>query len=337
MAADGWRSPRSLIDQLARAPQRFELLAAVALLEAEGRRVRFRAPLRPVFPTGDVAAVRSDGPGEAVLETAAISLFGPNGPLPEPIAEALGERERQGGEGAAPRAFMEIFGDRLARLLVDALRLERPAAARALPEESPQADVLLALAGRAPDRPGRSATDRSLSAAAGILNQRPQSLHACERLLAAHFGVPVAVTGLRGGWTALSGATRARLGSQSGGAGGTRLGAGAAIGGRVWLQEVGIEIGPVGAELFTALLPGGAAHARLRALVAAALPPELDATCRLVVAAAEAPAARLGPGARLGWTTWLGGRCGGPEGAGGAAGTDGVAEIRLDRDGGGIA
>ncbi len=334
MAGDGWRSPRGLIEQLSRGPQRFELLAAVALLEADGRRVRFRAPLRPVFPSGDVAAVRSEAPGEAVIETAAISLFGPNGPLPEPLAEALGECERQGGEGAAPRAFVEIFGDRLARLLVDALRLERPAAARALPEQNPQADVLLALAGRAYDRPGRSAIDRSLAGAAGLLDQRPQSLHACERLLAAHFGVPVAVTGLRGGWTALSEPTRARLGARpgaAGAAGGTRLGSGAAIGGRVWLQEVGIEIGPVSAELFSALLPGGTAHPRLRALVAAGLPPELDATCRLIVAAAEAPAARLGLRARLGWSTWLGGRPGAPDGTR----ADGVAEIRLDRDGGG--
>jgi type VI secretion system protein ImpH len=302
MAADGGRGAADLIAALWSAPRRFELMAAVRALEAAGYdRVRFRAPLSPVFPPGDVEAVEID-PETATVETAVMALFGPNGPLPAPLAEAVRRAARDGDAG--PRAFFDLFGDRLARLLVDAIRLERPSAARGDPGASPMGIALRALAGRADPAAGPAGLDRAVLAGAGLLSPRPVGLHALGRLVAAALGVPARARGLRGGWTPLDGRDRARL---SRGPGGARLGT-AALGGRVWLEETAIvlDVGPVGAAAFKALLPGGGRNPLLRAVAAEAAPPELDLRCRLTVSAAERPVARLGrDGARLGLSSWL--------------------------------
>jgi type VI secretion system protein ImpH len=316
MASHGGRRGPDLIEALWRAPRRFELLAAVRALEAAGaRRVRYRAPLEPVFPPGDVEGVAgyADGP---VIETAAVSLFGPNGPLPAPLAEAVRRRSR-GGEGAA-RAFFDLFGDRLTRAFVDMLRLERPTAAGRDPARAPQAVALRALAGRADPVAAPAGFDRDLLAAAGLLHERPVSLHGAGRLIEAAFGARARVRGFAGGWTALAQGDRARLSAR----GGSALGGGAALGRAVWLQEqrLTVEIGPTDAGRLRALLPGGADHARLAALAGHALPPETDLDCRVTVTAAQAPAARLGSGTRLGWTSWLAPR---------GAAQDGVATFRL--------
>lgn len=314
MAADGRRRGASLIAALRAAPRRFHLLAAVRALEAVGAtRVRFRAPLTPAFPPGDVEAV-VERPGEdPVIETAAITLFGPGGPLPDPLAEAVRDRAR--ASDAGPRAFFDLFGDRLARAFVDLLRLERPAAAATPPERTPQAQALRALAGRADIATDAPGFDRALLAAAGLLHERPLGLHAAGRVLALVLGVPARVQGLAGGWTALAEGDRTRLSAR----GGARLGA-AALGSRVWLQEgrVILHLGPMSAQAFGDLLPGGPRHALLRTLAAHVAPPEADIDCRLTVTAAERPGAALGS-ARLGWSGWLAG----------CPAADGAATIRL--------
>ncbi len=295
MAADDGRRRPAV--SLREAPRRFALLAAVRALEAEGAgRVRFRAPLSPVFPPGDVEDVRDD-PAGPVIETAVMALFGPEGPMPSPIGEAVRGRARAGDPG--PRAFFDLFGDRLARLLVDLMRLERPAAAATEPAFTPQAAALRALAARADPATEAPGFDRDLLCGAALLHRRPAGLHAAGRLIAAAVGAPTRVRGLVGGWTPLATEDRTRLGA-------ARLGA-TALGGRVWLQEgrVAVEIGPLPARRFAELLPGGPGHARLAALARHALPPEPDIDVSLTVAAPETPAATLGRATRLGWSSWL--------------------------------
>ncbi len=300
------------------APGRFDLLAAVRTLEASGAaRVRFRAPLAPVFAAGDVERV-ADGPSGPVIETAAVSLFGPNGPLPASLAEAVARRGRRGEAGAA--AFFDLFGDRLTRAFVDLLRLEWPSGAAAALDQTPQATVLRALAGRAAPAKGPADLDRALLATAGLQHQRPRSLHAAAAMLAAALGTPVGVRGLVGGWTPLAATDRARLSTSPGG---TRLGGGAALGSAVWLQEAGvaIDLGPMPADRFRALLPGGADHALLGGLAAHLLPPEADIDCRLSLAARSVPVATLGRTTRLGWSSWLAASAG--------AGAERTARFRL--------
>ena len=314
MAAALGRDGARLSAALRAAPGRFDLLAAVRALEAAGAgRVRFRAPLAPVFAAGDVEAV-ADGPEGPVIETAAVALFGPNGPLPAGLAEAVARRARRGETGAA--AFFDLFGDRLTRAFVDLLRVEWPSGAAALPDRTPQATVLRALAGRIAPADGPAGFDRALLATAGLQHQRPRSLHAAAAMFAAALGTHARVRGLVGGWTPLAATDRARLSTSPGG---TRLGGGAALGRAVWLQEAGvaIELGPMPACRFQALLPGGADHALLAALATHLLPPEADIDCRLSLAAASAPLATLGKATRLGWSSWLASRAG--EGADQAA------------------
>lgn len=286
-------------------PRRFDLLAAVRALEAASpARVHFRAPLAPVFAAGDVEAI-NDGPEGPVIESSAVSLFGPNGPLPASLADAVARQGRRGEHG--PRAFFDLFGDRLTRAFVDLLRLEWPSGAVVAPERTPQATVLRALVGRAAPVDGVAGLDQALLATAGLQHQRPRSLHAAAAMLAAALRTPARVRGLVGGWTPLAVSDRARL---STGPGGTRLGLGAALGSAVWLQEAGvvIDIGPLPADRFHALLPGGADHALLGSLATHLLPPEADIDCRLGLAATSQPAATLDRTTRLGWSSWLAAR-----------------------------
>jgi type VI secretion system protein ImpH len=302
MAADGGRGGPRLSASPGSTPRRFDLLAAVRTLEAAGTtRVHFRAPLAPVFAPCDVEAI-ADGPGGPVIESAAVSLFGPNGPLPASLAEAVDRSCRRGEHG--PRAFLDLFGDRLTRAFVDLLRLEWPSGAAVPPARSAQAIALRALAGRAEPAAGPAGFNEALLAHAGLLHQRPRSLHAAAAILAAVFDTKAAVRGLVGGWTTLEPNDQARL---SAAPGGTRLGHGAALGRKVWLKESGvtIELGPMAAQRFHALSPGGADHGRLGALATHLLPPEAAIDCRLTLTAAAVPAATLGRVTRLGWSSWL--------------------------------
>lgn len=336
MAAEGRGPDSSLIGRLAARPQGFELLAAVLVLEAGGvGRIRYRAPLMPVFPAADVEALMPDprpagtgtraassgsvgAGGDALVETSVMSLFGPNGPLPAPLAESLRERVRSGDAGG--RAFLDIFGGRLTELLVAALRREHPSTARQAPALSEYGRVLLALAGDARYANAPTFMDRVLMGNSGLLHQRPQSAHALSQMLRGHLGVPASTEGLVGGWTPLARSARARLSAS--GRRAAVLGGGGALGSRVWLQDgaVRLDIGPMPGVQYRSLLPGTEGHEGLRGLAIAALPPQVDIRARFRVRASEVPCAALDEATLLGWTSWLGRP---PDGK------DGVASISL--------
>lgn len=319
MAGAKRRSQSGLIDRLRAAPQAFQLLQAARLLEDEGEEpVRFSGAVGEAFEPSDLKTLRRAPDGAHVIETGALTFFGPHGPLPQPVADAVAAQVRAGDEST--RAFFDIFVNRLVRLMLDALRLERPADWPA-PDRSPEAQALRALCGRLSPR-GADAVDRTLMAIAGLAHQQPQSLHAAERALSAHFAAPVRARAFVGGWTPLPSAGRTTLSASRGG----RLGRGATLGGAAWIADAGfrLDIGPIGAPMLHDLLPGGRGAGALGALVDATLPREADVTCRLIVRADETPRAMLGAaaGARLGWTSWIATR---PMAA------DGAVDIRLER------
>lgn len=319
MAGAKRRSHTGVIERLRAEPQAFQLLQAARLLEAAGEGpVRFSGAVDEAFASSDLKSLRRERDGGQVIETGALTFFGPHGPLPQPLADAVAAQVRAGDEGA--RAFFDIFVNRLVRLMLDALRLERPADWPG-PDMSPDGQALRALCGRL--SPGRaSAVDRTLAAAAGLVHQQPRSLHAAERAISAHFAAPVRARAFVGGWTPLRAADRTRLSAVRGG----RLGRGATLGGAAWIEDAGfrLDVGPVGAPLLHDLLPGGRGAGALGALVDATLPREADVTCRLIVRADAAPRAVLGAkgGARLGWTSWVATR---------PLAADGAVDVRLSR------
>jgi type VI secretion system protein ImpH len=333
MAGTDGRDGTALNARLASEPYRFDVRQAVRLLERAAQQradrqpeqpgplpvgegsdpqreaVRLRSSLTSRFPPSDIESLSRTDPGERpTLTVTFLGVGGAFGPLPPPLSSRVVERERL--RDHAGRDFLDLFNHRLLSLLLRQSRLFHPALQATPGADAPAMLPLLAMLGVATlPRDGSSAAVEgrlgevltSLVGAAGMLNRRPVSGHALERLLSAHFGAAVRVLPLRGGWLALADDQRSRLGRSG------RLGGGAVLGARVWDQAGGIciEIGPTGLGTLLALLPGRPLHAELARLVGFALGDAFDVELRLLLRPQEVPAATLGV-SRIGWTSWLG-------------------------------
>lgn len=306
MAAFGWRSRRSVIEQLAAEAHRFDFHQAVSLIErlrpharsvGDGSNpaheaVRFRSSLTSAFPASDLTAAVPPGPGEPRWELAVnfLGLAGGFGPLPPPFTEAIVEQTRAGD--TATRDFLDIFNHRLISLLYRARRKHRPALNRGTPDQGPFARYLYSLIGMGTEGlHGRMAVpDRVLLGHAGVLAQQPRSLHGLERLLGDHFGVAVRALPLQGRWLKLDDTQTTRLGQRN-----SALGQGAVLGSRAWDQQAAVvlELGPLGMEDFRGFLPDGHAARALRDLAAFYVGPGIDTDVRLRLKPSDVPGTRL--------------------------------------------
>ena len=332
MAAMDRPSRPSLIRRLRQETHCFDFHQAVRVLEAavpeaepvgqgsDPRRevVRFRGSVTAGFPASDLGVLRYDPvEGEAPeLEVNFLSLGGAFGPLPPPLTELIQDRLR--AHDTAPRDFLDLFNHRLISLATRIRRVHRPALQSGQPEDGPFAAMLFALLGlRTPGLrmvQGRGTANRMLGLDAGLpyhaglLNQRPTSLHALERLLSSHFGVAVQGTPLVGRWLRLDGDQVTVLGRTGQN---QRLGEGAVLGTRGWDQTAGNRLDPAPLSLadFRKFLPGGRKHAELRTMVGYTLGTSVDVSLRLTLPAIEVPRTRLsrrpGMGSQLGWTSFL--------------------------------
>lgn len=284
MAASGWRSRRSVIEQVAASAHRFDFHQAVRLIEGlrpearsvcdganpDHEAVRFRSSLASAFPASDLAVARPPRPGEPRWELAVnfLGLAGGFGPLPAPFTEAIVRLSRAGD--TASRDFLDIFNHRLVSLLYRTRRKHRPALTRQSPDHGPFAGYLYALIGLGTEglRGRMALPDRALLNHAGLLSQQPRSLHGLERLLESHFGVAVRVLPLQGRWLPLDDTQTTRLGRVN-----SRLGAGlddgAVLGSRAWDQQAAltVELGPLDAGRFRAFLPDGRSWRDLRSMI----------------------------------------------------------------------
>ncbi len=318
-------------DPLAREPERFDFFQAVRRIEGRAphpavpvgtgsdsreEAVRFQSNPSSSYPAGDIAAYH---PGSARtrprLVVNFLGLGGAFGPLPAPIDELIRLRRRgRDREADAAGSFLDIFNHRLISLLVRTRRSHRLALQHGAPDETQQAGVLQALLGLG--TPGLRRTvagtgrklDRGLLYLAGLLNEKPVSLHAVERAASHYLGVPVRGEPFRGAWLDIPPDRRLRLGRSGAN---NRLGREAITGNRVWSQSAGIRLtlGPLTLAGFDTLLPDGEAHANLRRLLAFMLggdfSVELCLRLRTNVAAARQGLGLGAPGLRLGWKSWL--------------------------------
>ena len=325
-------------------PERFDFFQAVRLIEGRAARartitpvgegsdgareaVRFKANLSDAFPNSDLAAYdpAPDPGGRAELTVNFMSLAGAFGPLPTPITERIKDRRRlRDREAEAPAAFLDVFNHRLISLMMRIKRSYRLALQFGGPDDADQAAPLKALLGLelpgfwpSPDDPLAYKTDRGFLHLAGLLNQRPISLHAVERAVAYHLGATARSAPFQGSWLSLSRNQIMRLGRNGRN---NRLGAGAILGSRVWSQATGVKLllGPLSLSAFAGLLPTGEAHPGLRRLLGYMLGGqyivylELDLATRdldrWIRPQPDRPKPRLGLGGdalKLGWTSWL--------------------------------
>jgi type VI secretion system protein ImpH len=313
---------------------RFDFLQAVRLLEVVHRRrrdaareegrtppdrtlagselsaaVRFSSRVSLGFPASDLASVQEPeeegGPFRVSVDF--MGLAGLGGPLPRPLTELVIERSARGD--VAARAFLDVFNHRLVELLYAARKKHRPALATGAPETTRVSQALFALLGLGTRglrgrMQARGVPDRALLTYAGLLSQRPRSMLGLESMLEDYFGVRVRGHQLQGKWVALEADDCTRIGATGRSRG---LGRDAVLGTRVWDQQAAfeLEIGPLDEARLRDFLPIGTAYLPLCELVRFWVGMDLEFTVRLVVARDAVPAAGLGTGTRLGWTSWV--------------------------------
>ena len=317
-AADAVTALQALRDE----PHRYSLFAALRLIEraygdrpriGEARRpghepVRLAQPPHLSFAPSDVSAFSDLPSGAHQLEAYSFGLFGPNGALPLHLTEVAYERRRQYNDPAI-HEFINMFQHRFIALFYRAwadadptTNFERPAADRFRL-------YLGALVGLG--APGARTRDRvpdfaKLSRAAqfGAQGRSGQSL---EAILADYFAAPLSVNSFVGAWLDIPGDARSTLGGNPDTA---SVGTGFTLGSTSWQSQhkFEVQIGPLPLHEFENFLPGKPGLRDLAELVRLFTNDEWSWQVRLLLRGEDVPATRLGSGARLGWTTWMGGR-----------------------------
>jgi type VI secretion system protein ImpH len=330
MAAAGRRSFRPLIDLLAAEPYRFDSRQVVRVLELLSpgtapvglhsdpghEAVAFSSSLDAAFPASDIDRIEmpQSGSRRAIVTVNFLGLGGAFGPLPRALSELVAMRARRGD--TASRDFLDIFNHRLVSLMMRSWRLFHLALQGTSPAETNFAFYLFALLGLGTEgmrfTRGRhphnrlNGLDRSLLGLAGLINQRPLSLHAVERTLSVHFAQRVRVIPFRGVWLQLEPAQQTAIGAS----GRNRaLGGGAVLGARVWDQAGGllIALGLVGFREALAFLPNSSCFGEMRTLLRFLLGGAYELRLRLTIVPEEIPLSRLEKtgSMRLGWAAWL--------------------------------
>ncbi|HET7322267.1 MAG TPA: type VI secretion system baseplate subunit TssG, partial [Longimicrobiaceae bacterium] len=223
-----------------------------------------------------------------------------------PFTELVLERAARKDRGL--RDFLDLFHHRLVSLFYRVRKKSRLALHAGSPEEAEVADRLFALAGLGTLglRERMGVQDRALLRYAGLLAQRPRSMHGLTRILSDYFGVPVEGRPFVGQWLELEPDQRTsigRLGANH------ALGVDTVLGSRVWDQQGRFEIvlGPLALADFIDFLPGADRLPKLVALTRFYVGPDLDFDVRMKLRPEEVPPPRLGAttGPRLGWLAWL--------------------------------
>jgi type VI secretion system protein ImpH len=294
-----------LIERLLAEPQRFEFFQAVRLLllwlgeqgvpprRALERHLRFRNSLALGFPASQVEAIAPEGgidsadgaPPQFHLTPTFMGLLGAHGALPSHVTERIAAWESSQADALlaeAPRAFLDIFSNRMLALFYGAWRKYRIEHAVADGSDG-FLPLLLALAGFAPGAVHEEVDDATLARYAGVLRQRPASGVVLARVLSDHFGVPVALQEGIGHWDALAPAEQSVLGQSA------VLGQAAVLGERCWRPDlrVRVRIGPLRRAQFERFLPHAPGAVALRTLLGLFAAPTLSYEVVLVLAHSE--------------------------------------------------
>lgn len=303
--------------------EQYTLFAALRWLEAKhpdrprlGRSQRAASdPVRLTqvptlrFSPGEVA--RIDGEGTAKVHGEGFGLLGPNGPLPIHFTEYAYQRLRQ-GQDPSFSDFLNIFHHRMASLFYRAWADVEPTV------EADRGDdrfriYLGALIGiGTPALCGRdNVGDLAKLHRAGRFSGN-RSQESLEDILEDYFGLKAQVLQFQPAWLDIPDDERLRLSRR--GRDARRLGKDANLGQRSWQCQFGFRIAllDLTRTQFLCFLPGEPGLVELGDLVRFFIGDEMRWNLELRLAAHQAPPLRLARGARLGWSSWLGRRYGGP-------------------------
>jgi len=337
MAATGRRSYASLIEALRAAPERFDFIQAVRLLERSNARLpgdareavpgligvdsdprsetlRLRTALELAFPATEITRLDDTGM-KTELTVTLMGLIGVSGVLPGHYSRLVLEACRD--KNMAPRDFFDLFNHRALSLFVRAAEKYRlPLAferARTRGSDTFTAALLALIGMRGPAMQGRQAIpDETLVFYAGHFSHRVRTADALQQMLSEHFEQPVRITQFQGHWANLLKSDQTQIGGAA--ADPHRyatLGVSAVVGTRVWDVQGSfrVKLGPLDYSQFQSFMPRAAQMAQLAALTRTYVGPALSFDVQLTLKGSEVPPLVLGAdqesGARLGWNTWL--------------------------------
>ncbi len=300
----------------------FEFFQAVALLERlrhdmravggfsspEDEAVRFNANPRLGFPASEIQELKLHDEGPAEMTVNFMGLTGPMGILPHPYSELILERHR--AKDRSLSAFLDIFNHRAISLFYRAWQRSRFPVNYGAGSRDFFTQYLRDLLGLGTSnlRDRQAVEDEALMHYISLIVSQSRSAVALEQLLADYFEVPVEVQQFNGAWYSIDAETQCEMdetGSLS-----SQVGAGAVVGDAMWDRQgsVRIRIGPLNLERFSDFLPGGDAHAAMRAITRFFSNDCLDFEMQLVLDRTKVPTIKLDLNderpARLGWVSW---------------------------------
>ena len=295
----------------------FALLRAIE--QVDGRRfgreggpgdepARLGQHVRLSFATSDMADMQTDPHTKVTVNV--LGLLGPEGPMPlyltRWVMARLSNRWFAGdAEGVTSDTAFKDFADILQHRLI-ALYWRAWADARAEVQVShkgggPSMAILRSLAGLGMESDKTGSHDDAKLHHATTLAQHITSPDQLISYLADAVGVPVTLHEFVGQWDTIPTALQSRLGHSYCGLGETTV-----IGGRSFSRQncAELQLGPLNRTQFLALLDDPNTRDKLHHAFIFAAGHEISMRIRLVLEAAEVPAARLGE-CRLGLTTWI--------------------------------
>lgn len=271
-------------------------------------RLQFVANPSMGFPGCDIEEVEfiQDTDGlRARMQVNLISLSGASSPLPAFYSEqALGD----GPDGNITREFLDLFNDRLQRLLLPIWQKYRYRARFSKGAQDPFSVQLLSLVGLRPDRMAQ-APDlnwKRLLPYLGLLSMRAQSAELIESVLRYYFKHPAMhIEQCMQRRVSIQPAQRCQLGQAN-----STLGSDLVLGEEVFDRsgKFRLHIRELNWDGFHSFLPPGKHFQPLRSLVRFTLRDPLDYDIQLHLRQDEIRELRLGASnpCRLGWTSWLG-------------------------------
>jgi len=265
--------------------------------------VRMRQTPSMAFAPATLSAASSGEQGLPELSIFSFGLFGPNGPLPLHLTEYARERIHHHGDETLA-AFADIFHHRLILLFYRAWADAQSTVSldRASQQFSRYLASLLHM-GEASQRGRDSVGDHAKYYMAGHLLRQTRNPEGLQQILQTYFAVPVAIREFVPQWIHLDRSQQLSLGGAGAMLGRTSL-LGAAV--RDAQHKFRIELGPLRMASYVRFLPGAASARQLLDWVRQYTGLEFSWDVRLVLDRRDVAGVRLGQGAPLGLSTWLG-------------------------------
>lgn len=329
---------KSVVQCLLDEPYRFQFFQAVRLVvqwlgehgvapeRALIDHLRFDNSLSLGFPPSQIEALQAEGDyaidtdaalALALLETKTVQIritpsfmgfLGGNGALPPHYTERFADYQLA-EKDEAPRAFLDMFSNRVLALFYEAWRMYRFEHAI-----SDGKDTLLPLlltlagfqAGAEPNNADGVISDETIALYAGVLQQRPMSSVILGRMLSNHFSVPIEIEEAVGYWSQMEPHEQCSLGGMN-----ATLGDNMILGQSNWRPDLGARlcIGPLNRAEFERFLPNAPASVALNKMLSLFGDQTVTYEIKLILRAQEIRKICLGGpidlGARLGQDSFL--------------------------------